>query len=303
MGSTEQGCRERQERAYGMRQIVLGKSVQGASHIRSGMECQDSNKRVILEDGTILLAVADGHGSKGCPYSKTGSRIAVNVFCDIVREVYESYQANPEQLPTYLNREGDIAIAKAIDAEWKRRVTERHRKNKREVSKREDGSNEVNDIYRQYGTTLLGLLVAKTFIFAFQLGDGDICAVIDGSVDRIIESEKILGVETHSLSSEKSWGKAITSVRRIDIGEQLPILFTLSTDGYANSYKSEGDFQKAISDYYELLHQHGAKAVEDALPGWLAETSEMGCGDDITMMMAYFAADEAAASEESTEGD
>ena len=149
----------------------------------------------------------------------------------------------------------------------------------------------------------MGLLVAKTFIFAFQLGDGDICAVIDGSVDRIIESEKILGVETHSLSGEKSWGKAITSVRRIDISEQLPILFTLSTDGYANSYKSEGDFRKAISDYYELLHQHGAKAVEDALPGWLAETSEMGCGDDITMVMAYFAADEAAASEEAADGD
>ncbi len=275
-----------------MRQIVLGKSVQGASHIRTGMECQDSNKRVLLEDGTILLAVADGHGSKSCPYSKTGSRIAVNVFCDIVKEVYESYQDNPELLPTYLNREGDIAIAKAIDAEWKRRVAERHRKNKREVQKSTDGRDDRNDIYRQYGSTLLGLLVARTFVFAFQLGDGDICAVVDGKVDRIVASDKILGVETHSLSSERSWGKAVTSVRRIDIGEQLPILFTLSTDGYANSYKSEVDFQKAISDYFELLQQHGGKAVEDALPGWLSETSEMGCGDDITMVMAYFAADE-----------
>ncbi len=275
-----------------MKQIVFGKSVQGASHIRSGMECQDSNKRVILEDGTILLAVADGHGSKNCPYSKTGSRIAVNVFCDIVKEVYDSYRTNPEMLPTYLNREGDIGIAKAIDAEWKKRVAERHRKNKREVRKKTDGSDDLNDIYRQYGSTLLGLLVARTFIFAFQLGDGDICSVIDGCVDRIIESDKILGVETHSLSSEKSWGKAITSVRRIDVGEQLPILFTLSTDGYANSYKSEKDFQEAISDYSELLGQHGPKAVEDALPGWLAETSEMGCGDDITMVMAYLTADE-----------
>ena len=275
-----------------MKQIVLGKSVQGASHIRNGMECQDSCKRMILDDGTILLAVADGHGSKSCPYSKTGSRIAVNVFCDIVKGLYESYADNPEGLPTYLNREGDIGVAKAIDAEWKKRVIERHRKNKREIELLENGADNLNAVYQQYGTTLLGLMIARGFVFGFQLGDGDICYVNPAGIERVIEPEKILGVETHSLSREKSWEKAITVVRRIDVQEQLPTLFTLSTDGYANSYKSEADFRQAVADYFELLNQHGAKAVEAALPGWLSETSEMGCGDDITMLMAYFTADD-----------
>ena len=274
-----------------MRQNVLGKSVQGASHIRTGVECQDRWKKGLLDDGTILLAVADGHGSKSCPYSKTGSRIAVNVFCDIMKDLYESYAENPEFLPTYLNREGDIGVAKAIDAEWKKRVIERHRKNKREIKQLENGDDNLREVYQQYGSTLLGLMISKNFVFGFQLGDGDICYVHGSDVDRIVEPEKILGVETHSLSREKAWEKAITVVRWIDVSEQLPALFTLSSDGYANSYKNEAGFQKAVSDYFELLNQHGVKAVESALPSWLAETSEMGCGDDITMVMAYFTGD------------
>lgn len=271
-----------------MRQIVFGKSVQGASHIRSGTECQDNYKKLILEDGTIILAVADGHGSSSCPFSRTGSRIAVNVFCDILKNLAEGYAGNHEQFLTYLNREGDTSVSKAIDAEWKKRVVERHKKNKREIQKLDDGSDDLAGVYKQYGSTLLGLVIAGSFLFAFQLGDGDICLVRDSGIELVIEPEKILGVETHSLSRENAWEKAITAVRRIDLNETHPFLFTLSTDGYANSYKSEEEFHVAIKDYLEILKEHGAKAVEDSLAEWLSETSAEGCGDDITMLLAYF---------------
>lgn len=274
-----------------MRQIVFGKSVQGASHIRSNTECQDSHKKVICEDGAIIMAVADGHGSKSCPYSRTGSKIAVNVFCDILRNLYDGYADHPEQLLSYLNREGDITVSKAIDSEWKRRVVERHKKSKRSITKLEDGSNDLSSIYKQYGSTLLGILIAKEFIFAFQLGDGDICYVNSAGLELVIEPEKILGVETHSLSRDKAWEKAITCVRRMNIEDSIPSMFTLSSDGYANSYKSEEEFHTTVTEYLALMNEHGAQAVEESLPAWLSETSTMGCGDDITMMVAYFAPD------------
>ncbi len=266
-----------------MRQFVFGRSMIGASHIRSGMECQDSCKKVILEDGTIILAAADGHGSKDCPYSRTGSKIAANVFCDIMKGLYADYDS--VSLATYLNREGEMAVSRAIDAEWKRRVLERHRKNKREKA-------DKNAIYKQYGTTLLGLMLTSDFVFAFQLGDGDICYVSDEGFDQLVKTDKILGVETHSLSREKAWQKATTVLRRIEFCEHLPAMFSLSTDGYANSYKSEEGFHEAVSGYFELINEHGAATVEDAMPAWLSETSEMGCGDDISMLIAYFTADE-----------
>lgn len=274
-----------------MRQIVFGKSVQGASHIRSNTECQDSHKKVVCEDGTIIMAVADGHGSKSCPYSRTGSKIAVNVFCDILKNLYDGYADHPEQLLSYLNREGDITVSKAIDSEWKRRVVERHKKNKRDIGKLDDGSDDLSSVYKQYGSTLLGILITKQFVFAFQLGDGDICYVNSAGLELVIEPDKILGVETHSLSRENAWEKAITGVRRMTIEDSIPSMFTLSSDGYANSYKTEGEFHTTVTEYLALINEHGAKAVEDSLPSWLSETSAMGCGDDITMMVAYFAPD------------
>ena len=275
-----------------MKKIVFGKSVQGASHIRSGTECQDSCRKVILDDGTIILAVADGHGSKSCPYSRTGSRIAVNVFCDTLKSLYESYAENPERLPSYLNREGDTQVSKDIDAEWKRRVVERHKKNKRGIEKLDNGEDNLPAVYRQYGSTLLGLLITAGFVFGFQLGDGDICYVNGNGLEIVVEADKILGVETHSLSRENSWEKAITVVRRISVEDNLPAMFSLSTDGYANSYKTEAEFHTTIKEYLELMKEHGSKAIHDNLSGWLSETSEMGCGDDITMLIAYFTGDE-----------
>lgn len=274
-----------------MRQYVFGRSVQGASHIRSETECQDSYKKLVLDDGTVIMAVADGHGSKSCPYSKTGSKIAVNVFCDILRGVYEGYQEHPDQLPTYLNREGEMRISMAIDAEWKKRVVERHKKNKREILKDSEGKDDLVSIYKQYGSTLLGLLITETFVFGFQLGDGDICYVNGDGLELVVEPEKILGVETHSLSRKNSWEKAITVVRMLSVSDRLPAMFSLSSDGYANSYKSESDFHTAVKDYLSMLNEHGVKAISDSLPGWLAETSSMGCGDDITMLIAYYAPD------------
>lgn len=271
-----------------MRQIVLGESVQGASHKRSGMECQDSYKKIECDDGTIIMAVADGHGSESCPYSKTGSNIAVNVFCKVMEEFHENYADNIEMLLTYLNREGDTKVAQAVDSEWKRRVLKVHTNNKRDVPRSDDGEKDKQEIYKQYGSTLVGLMITPIFLFAFQLGDGDISYVDSSGFDQVLQAEKILGTETHSLSKLDSWKRAISIVRRRNSLDGLPSTFLMSTDGFANSYKNEEEFKKTCVDYYEMLKKHGADAVSANLNEWLTETSEMGCGDDITLLIAYF---------------
>ena len=81
-----------------MKRMVFGESVQGASHKRVDKECQDSFKKLEYDDGTVIMAIADGHGSKACPYSKSGSSIAVNVFCKVMDEFHASYAENLEML-------------------------------------------------------------------------------------------------------------------------------------------------------------------------------------------------------------
>ena len=65
----------------------------------------------------------------------------------------------------------------------------------------------------------------------------------------------------------------------------------LSTDGFANSYTSDKEYQKTCKDYLQMLQEHGADTVQTNLKNWLTETSELGCGDDITVVMVYFTAE------------
>lgn len=234
------------------------------------------------------MAVADGHGSESSPYSKTGSTVAVNVFCKVMENFYDSYADNTEKLLTYLNREGDTKVAQAVDSEWKRRILKVHSDRKREVPLNKGGEKDKPEIYKLYGTTLVGLMITPTFLFAFQIGDGDITYVDDDGVDSVLQSDKILGTETHSLCKMDSWKKAISVVRRRNSDGIVPALFILSTDGFSNSYKNEQEFIKTCTEYYEKIKEHGTNVIAANLKAWLTETSEMGCGDDITVLMAYY---------------
>lgn len=271
-----------------MKRIVFGESVQGASHKRVDKECQDSYKKIEFDDGTVIMAVADGHGSKSCPFSKSGSSIAVNVFCKVMKDFYNNYSDNLELLLTYLNREGETKVAQAVDAEWKKRVLTAHTKQKREVPLTAEGKKDKIEIYKQYGSTLVGIMITPIFVFAFQIGDGDMTYISKNGVEQVLVSDKILGTETHSLSKENSWLKAISVVRRKDYDEVLPALYMLSTDGFSNSYKNEEEFAKTCSDYYLMTKEHGADVIKANLNVWLTETSEQGCGDDITLLMCYY---------------
>ena len=152
---------------------------------------------------------------------------------------------------------------------------------------KEDGSINWEEVYRLYGTTLIGVLVTESFIFAFQIGDGDIVLVDKDSISKVVETEKILGVETHSLSKIDAWRKAVSVIRRKDAEADKPYLYMLTTDGFANSYISDEEYEKSCRDYYDMIGTHGFDAVCSNMEKWLSETSELGCGDDITLVLIY----------------
>ncbi|MCD8119292.1 MAG: protein phosphatase 2C domain-containing protein [Lachnospiraceae bacterium] len=269
-----------------MSRMICGVSVRGASHIRAEKPCEDCYKYQEISDTVALMAVADGHGSDACPFSRTGAKVAVNTFCSVVGGLLANFSDNTELLITYLNREGEVKVAKAIEEEWKRRVWKAHLEHKREVPLNPDGSQKKTAVYRMYGTTLLGLMVLPDFLFAFQLGDGDMMSVDAEHVEPIVETDKILGTETHSLSSENAWKNAVTAVHRRD--RDCSQLYMLSTDGFSNSHASEESFWQTCREYFDMVQENGFESVAENLKGWLAETSELGCGDDITVVMNYY---------------
>jgi serine/threonine protein phosphatase PrpC len=236
----------------------------------------------------LLVAVADGHGSASCPFSKDGSARAVKAFCETMKKHCQEYERTDEakeNFRSYLNREGATTIAKSIDQLWKAQIEKLHKDKKRDEPLTDAGEIDKAQIWRQYGTTLLGIVLAPTFYFAFQLGDGDALLLQKNKATFAIESDKLLGIETHSLSHPEAWQKALATVGSLPSADEA-YAFMLSTDGFANSYGSEKAFLKTCKDYYTTILKHGAEAVNDNLEAWLAETSENGSGDDITVVLA-----------------
>ena len=81
-----------------------------------------------------------------------------------------------------------------------------------------------------------------------------------------------------------------TGLAAISLREE-PYMYILSTDGFANSYTSDEEYQKTCKDYLQMIQEHGVDTVQANLKNWLTETSELGCGDDITVVMVYFTAE------------
>jgi len=57
--------------------LWYGFSINGSSHIKKGVKCQDANKVIKLDNGLVIAAIADGVGS--CKYSDVAALIAVNL--------------------------------------------------------------------------------------------------------------------------------------------------------------------------------------------------------------------------------
>ena len=274
-----------------MKRYICGECVKGATHERNGKPLQDSKKIVEISDRIAILAVADGHGSEKCARSDRGSAIAVNAFYAVIKNYLLSYGQDADgmtSLVTFLNREGDTRFAQDVCEEWQARVKQSFYKNKVEELIADDGTIDWKSVYSLYGTTLLGMLVTDSFVFSFQIGDGDINLVTETDIFPLVEPEKFLGIETHSLSKPDAWRKAVASLRRKNIEDDTPYLYMLSTDGFVNSYASDEEFKKTCREYFNMIGQHGFEAVKDNLAKWLKETSEYGCGDDVTVVMAFF---------------
>lgn len=62
----------------------------------------------------------------------------------------------------------------------------------------------------------------------------------------------------------------------------------ISTDRFASNYLSTEASQNTCSEYFQMLIEHGSKAVQANLHDWLDETSRLGCSDDIAWMCTMF---------------
>lgn len=266
------------EQQYNSVWRVIGTSVRGALHERTGRPNQDA---IIWypETGTgtpLILAVSDGHGSAKSFRSREGADIAVSTAIRIVQQFLEGQPDMSNH--TAIKRTAEEKLPQVLVRTWRQEV-QRHLVNHPFTEAEPAGNNP----FHAYGATLLTVLVAPSFLLYLQLGDGDILCVADsGEVVRpLLRDERLFANETTSLCLDAAWNdfQVVFQV----VSAHPPALVLVSTDGYANSFSKEEDFLKVGSDILNMVRSDGLDAIRDSLEEWLTEASEGGSGDDITL--------------------
>jgi hypothetical protein len=273
---------------------TIGQVVRGAIHVRQDKPCQDALhlKTASGSAGHYAIAcVADGHGSDRCPHSDEGAQAAVLTASSLLASILDGPAPSGDAF-SILSAHKDIWLPKQLETQWKSAVKTIHEERERPLI------NEEPFPYELYGTTLLALAATESFIFAMQIGDGDILMVDREAINReptdveaadyeprwVFPPNFAAGEDTYSLCMEQAWQYVRTIILPWD-SAQGPQMFLLSTDGYANSFTSTSGFLKAGADIYKLLRENGMSYVEENLANWLTQSSVDGSGDDIAMAL------------------
>jgi len=266
-----------------LRWNAFGRKVRGAAHIKNDKPCQDALLIKKNAKKYLVASLSDGHGSSQCPYSDEGAEAAVHVACEVFDSIFESNGSKGAAFNT-IKANKDIWLPKQIEKLWKTKVREIHSDKRRSLSNVIDSPNDFP--YALYGATLLTLLVTDEFIFALQLGDGDILT-IDREIEKIdwlIPPAELLGNETDSLCLEDCWKYMKTHLQ--PWAEEVP-MFLLATDGYHNSFSAKEGFKKAGADICNMWHENGSGFIEEHLEDWLVHSSANGSGDDISVAIVF----------------
>jgi serine/threonine protein phosphatase PrpC len=253
--------------------VAFGASVRGVRHLRRGQPNQDAvtwSRAGDTPDQPVVVAVADGHGSAPHPRSGEGARTAVEIAVALLGD----------WLRTAPVTDDGAALPQRIVAAWRRSVEQHlteHPVTGRPVLAE-------GDIHGLYGTTLLAAGACRGTVFCLQIGDGDILALTaDGTLFKpLADSLDCVENLTDSLCQEDAADRF--RLARIDGNVELLLL---ATDGYGNSYENDADFEEIGPDYRALLHRVGVERAAAGLPGWLADVTRTGSGDDITLGLLW----------------
>ncbi len=273
---------------------IIAESVKSANHPLN----QDAKKYFISKDKKyVVVAVADGHGSKKCFRSNVGSEFAVKVLINTFRQHFSSNTFDNLQAGFSGTKDN---LAKTIHRLWMEKVRNHLANNPFSPEEELIDVKVLNDQVISYGTTLLGALITKNYIIYIQLGDGDIIVVNDNEVTRPIpKDENLIANETYSLCDKEA--DSLFRLYYQPVIGQLPDLILLSTDGYSNSFPNDNEFQKTALDYNNLYKEEGMSFIRKNISGWLKDTTVHGSGDDLTAILVFKTSENESATKRETD--
>ena len=257
---------------------VAYSSVKGNLHSIRKLPNQDAIDVKSLGE-ILVVSIADGHGSRTCFRSDTGSKMAVEVANVLISDELLKSKHDLDVI-----EKASKMLCKEICELWSKTVlrhlgknafTDQEVESLNESKRRDLGRNAL----LAYGTTLMTVVLSKDKIIVMNIGDGELLVKFKEENDvKVLNQNKRVGNETESLALP--FAHRYYTVNTYDSSEVVAIL--AATDGYPNSFKQETGYMKVIDDLLNIRNDHGIKAIQDNLENWLLDTSKDGSGDDIT---------------------
>jgi hypothetical protein len=259
--------------------VVVG-SARGAAHHASGLPNQDAVARREGSDGTVAVAIADGHGHVRHFRSADGSALAVDAAC-------RAASRTAARLTEEKGSESAMAdMVEAIVADRRCAVAAQiaERPYTAEEQSALDLAGDGPEI--PYGSTVLVAVTAWPWLVCAQIGDGDMLGVCSdgGLFYPVAHDDRLDGHRTTSLCQPD----AVASFRTgaYDLREVPLAALLLATDGYGNA-QTEEPWQPGVGrDLAEFAVEHDHLWFEQQVPNW-AEccASFEGSGDDTTIAL------------------
>ncbi|MDW3220367.1 MAG: protein phosphatase 2C domain-containing protein [Acidimicrobiales bacterium] len=262
-----------------LRWSTASASVRGSSHRRSDTVNQDAV--LVREVGdAVVVAVADGHGSRTHMRSDAGSRLAVEAACSLGAELVEDgllHRAESDIVTTLEYEAGPALVER-----WRSAVLDHVADNPWTSEDLAVSPGAAGDPFHGYGTTIMVALAGPDRVAVLQLGDGDV--LVGHRSGRatlpVPGDDRLIGNQTTSLCLDSAPDDFRAAAIALD-GD--PVRFvSITTDGYANSFASENWGEEVGADMLEHLDRDGLPYVAGSLEDWLGESAEIG-GDDVTM--------------------
>lgn len=275
--------------------FYFNQTVMGHSHAVKNRPCQDASGSFCDERTRYrIIAVADGHGDSACMRSDRGSKFAVSVALNSLKELAE-YCLSDENAYRMLfsetaRRRSIRNLTDAICANWSMFVADDLASDPLSddelnmAGHAADGYLRGEHIERIYGTTLIAALLIRNVLLVVHQGDGR-CIVMyeDGSYDQPVPwDESCIGNVTSSLSDDNAPDKIRHKV--MDLGQKTVAACFIGTDGVEDSFsrlnETEG-FYKSFA--VESIDKIQDEKFEEWIPGILNDLTVRGSGDDVSV--------------------
>ena len=284
-------------------------SCRGESHKASQKPCQDCSYSSLLEDGTVMVIVCDGHGGNRYFRSDVGARIATEVVSEyltsFVRNVDKSlFRKKPFTAKEALSSMGVDTSYTPIDAlfrqlffmivnQWRCRIADHAAETPVSVWEQSNvpagyladlqNENKLNSVY---GCTLIAYVQTPEYWFAFHLGDGKCISFQDTPIWRepIPWDDQCFLNETTSLCDSDP----INEFRYCYQGDgKFPIAVFIGSDGMDDSYANIPDLASFYIGVLKMLVVQGREATIRSIEEDLPQLSTIGSRDDMSMAFVY----------------